>query len=62
MIPCPIELLESAPKLVSYMYCIIQPSQIDLNPLLANLAFHRLWNFAQINLIDLIISVYSGQW
>jgi hypothetical protein len=38
------------------------PAQIDLKPLLAKCLFHKLWNYAQVYLIDLLISVNPGRW
>ena len=38
----------------------IQPSQIGLNSLLAKCSFHTLGNYAQVDLIDLLIAANPG--
>ena len=47
----------------SYPHQLIQHSrsaQMGLNPLLAKSSFHTLWNYAQVDLIDLLIAINSG--
>jgi hypothetical protein len=39
------------------LYDLPGKSQIDLKSLMAKPSFHILWNFAQVNLIDLLIVV-----